>query len=341
MVQFKDYYQTLGVPRTASQKEIKTAYRSLARKFHPDVNKGDKGAEEKFKEVTEAYEVLKDPDKRKRYDTLGSNWKAGADFKPPPDFGQGGFTFDFDRFGEFSRSGSPFSDFFDMLFGQTFGQPGAPGAPGGAAGGQQRTQQRPQQPQGPGTRSSGSQPRSSRIYDQEADIELTIEELANGAQRTLKITPPGSQAKTIEVKIPAGVRPGSKVRIPGQGMNTARGRGDLYLRVKVKPHEQFTIDGDNIICELQVSPALAVIGGQAQVSTLDGSVKIKIPAGTQNGRLLRLKGRGLPSLKNKQPGDLLIRTKIVIPTHPSDAEKELYQKLSELEGTNGTGGATA
>ncbi len=333
VVQFKDYYQTLGVPRTASQKEIKTAYRQLARKFHPDVNKGDKGAEEKFKEVTEAYEVLKDPDKRKRYDTLGSNWKAGADFKPPPDFGQGGFTFDFDRFGEFSRSGSPFSDFFDMLFGQTFGTPGAPGAAG--------QQQRPQRQQAPGsTTGSGGQPRSSRIYDQEADIELSIEELANGAQRTLKITPPGSPPKTIEVKIPAGVRPGSKVRIPGQGMNTARGRGDLYLRVKVKPHEQFTIDGDNIICELQVSPALAVLGGQAQVATLDGSVKIKIPAGTQNGRLLRLKGRGLPSLKNKQPGDLLIRTKIVIPTHPSEAEKDLYKKLSELEGTNGTGTAS-
>lgn len=318
MVKFKDYYQTLGVPRTASQKEIKTAYRSLARKFHPDANKGDKGAEEKFKEIAEAYEVLKDPDKRKRYDTLGSNYKAGADFRPPPDFG-GGFSFDFEKFSEFSKQG-PFSDFFDILFGQTFGQ---------GQGGQQPAGQRPRsgQPQ-PGPATSE---RSSRMYDQEADIELTVEELAKGAQRTLKITPPGSQAKTIEVKIPPGVRPGSRVRITGQGMKTPKGRGDLYLRVKVKPHGDFTIDGDNIICETSISPALAVLGGQASVPTLDGPVKIKIPQGTQNGRLLRLKERGLPNSKKTEAGDLLIRVKIVIPAQPTAKEKALYEQLAELE----------
>jgi len=321
VVKFKDYYQTLGVTRTASQKEIKTAYRSLARKFHPDANKGDKGAEEKFKEIAEAYEVLKDPDKRKKYDTLGSNWKAGADFKPPPDFGGGGgFSFDFEKFGDFSKQGA-FSDFFDILFGQTFGQPGQQQAGrGGAQQQQQRAGAAQQQAE-----------RSNRMYDQEADIELAVEELARGAQRTLKITPPGSEPKTIEVKIPAGVRPGSRVRIAGQGMKTPRGRGDLYLRVKVKPHPDFTIDGDNIICELSISPALAVLGGQAQVPTLDGPVKIKIPAGTQNGRMLRLKGRGLLTSKTQAKGDLLIRVKIVIPTQPTDKERALYEQLAELE----------
>lgn len=316
MVKFKDYYQTLGVPRTATQKEIKTAYRSLARKFHPDANKGDKASEEKFKEITEAYEVLKDPDKRKRYDTLGSNYKAGADFRPPPDFGGGGgFNFDFEKFGEFSKQG-PFSDFFDILFGQTFGQP----PPQGQRGGPQAQQRAAQQAE-----------RSNRMYDQEADIELSVEELAKGAQRTLKITPPGAEAKTIDVKIPAGVRAGSRVRIAGQGMKTPRGRGDLFLRVKVKPHPDFTIDGDNIICDLSISPALAVLGGQAAVPTLDGPVKIKIPAGTQNGRMLRLKQRGLPTSKSANKGDLLIRVKIVIPSQPTEKERALYEQLAELE----------
>ncbi|MBX3072615.1 DnaJ domain-containing protein [Candidatus Obscuribacterales bacterium] len=319
MVKFKDYYQTLGVPRTATQKEIKTAYRSLARKFHPDANKGDKGAEEKFKEIAEAYEVLKDPDKRKRYDTLGSNYKAGSDFRPPPDFGGGGgFNFDFEKFGDFGKQGS-FSDFFDILFGQTFGQP----PQGGARGASQQQQRAGQQRQ-------TQQDRSARMYDQEADIELTVEELAHGAQRTLKITPPGAEPKTIDVKIPAGVRAGSRVRIAGQGMATQRGRGDLYLRVKVKPHAEFTIDGDNIICEISISPALAVLGGQAPVPTLDGTVKIKIPAGTQNGRMLRLKQRGLPA-KNATKGDLLIRVKIVIPSNPTEKERALYEQLAELE----------
>jgi len=341
VVKFKDYYQTLGVTRTSSQKEIKTAYRNLARKFHPDANKGDKGAEEKFKEIAEAYEVLKDPDKRQKYDTLGNNWKAGSDFKPPPEYGGGGgFNFDFERFGDFGKQGG-FSDFFDVLFGQTFGQPGQQqqagrGAAGGAGG--KTFSQQQQQRSGP----AGAQAaRSDRMYDQEADIELSVEELAKGAQRTLKITPPGAEAKTIEVKIPAGVRPGSRVRIAGQGMKTPRGRGDLFLRVKVKTHADFTIDGDNIICDLSISPALAVLGGQAAVPTLDGPVKIKIPAGTQNGRMLRLKGRGLPSSKNATKGDLLIRVKIVIPSHPTDKERALYEQLAELEKAAAPAGTSA
>ena len=320
MVKFKDYYETLGVKRNATAKEIKTAYRALARKYHPDANQGNKSSEEKFKEITEAYEVLKDEEKRKKYDTLGNNWKNGAEFKPPPDF-TGGFQFDFEKFSDLSRSG-PFSDFFEVLFGQTFGSPGST-AGGGTTGGRTTTRR---YTTGGATRSASRKPK-----DQEAVIELTVEELANGAHRTLKITPPGSSSKTIEVKIPKGVRSGSKVRIPGQGVDSPSGRGDLFLKVKVKPHEHFTIDGDNLFCEAEVSPAKAVLGGQAKVPTLDGPVKIKIPARTQGGKLLRLRGRGLPNLKSSDRGDLLIRIKIVIPDSLTGEEKELYEKLAEIE----------
>lgn len=315
MVKFKDYYQTLGVNRTATQKDIKSAYRSLARKYHPDANQGDKASEEKFKEITEAYEVLKDEEKRKKYDRLGSNWKAGAEFKPPPDFGAGGFGFDFEKFSDLSKSGGPFSDFFDVLFGQTFGG----GAPQGGAGSRTTSSG--------GTRFSGAR----KPKDQEATIELSVEELAAGAHRTLKITPPGAASKTIEVKIPKGVRAGSKVRIPGQGADSPYGRGDLFLKVKVKPHDKFTIDGDNLFCEAEISPAKAVLGGRTRVPTLDGPVKIRIPAGTQGGKLLRLRGRGLPQLKSTTRGDLLIRVKIVIPEKLSAEEKDLYEKLASLE----------
>lgn len=305
MVKYKDYYASLGVPRTATEKEIKTSYRKLARQFHPDANPGNKEAEEKFKEITEAYEVLKDPDKRRKYDMLGSNWKAGSDFQPPPDMG--GFTFDFGGFGDLGR-GSAFSDFFEMLFGSPLaGQAGA----------------------GRGFRPGAS----LRGADQEADVELAVEELARGAMRTLQISAPGVKPKTLEVKIPAGVRAGSKVRIPGEGGPSAQGgtRGDLYLKVKVKPHEHFTIEGDNLLSEVHVSPSQAVLGGEATVQTLDGSVRIVIPPGSQSGRLLRLRNKGLPKVKQEARGDQLVRVKIAIPTDVTPEEKELYQKLAELE----------
>lgn len=306
MVKYKDYYDSLGVSRTATDKEIKTAYRKLARQYHPDANPGNKASEEKFKEITEAYEVLKDSDKRRKYDMLGSNWKAGSDFHPPPDMG--GYAFDFGGLGDLGR-GSAFSDFFEMLFGAPFG-----GAPGGAARGPR----------------AGGQMRGA---DQEAEVELTVEELAGGATRMLQISAPGQKAKTLEVKIPAGIRAGSRVRIPGEGGQSFGGgtRGDLYLKVKVKPHERFTIEGDNLICEAQVSPAKAVVGGEATVPTLDGSVRIVIPPGSQSGRLLRLRNRGLPKLKQQTRGDQLVRIKIVIPTAPSPEEKALWEKLLQLE----------
>ncbi len=303
MVKFKDYYETLGVSRSATDKEIKAAYRKLARQHHPDANKGNKASEEKFKEIGEAYEVLKDPEKRRRYDALGANYKDGADFRPPPDFGQGGFSFDF---GNLGGGHSSFSDFFEMLFGQNFG--GSGGMTGGPL---------------------GSTPR--RRFDQEAEIELSIEELAKGSVRTLQISEPGAKTRTLEVKIPAGVRAGSKVRVSGEGGKSMGGPGDLYLKVKVKPHPYFTIDGDNLICEVSLTPAQAVIGGEAMVTTLDGPIRIRIPAGTQNGRLLRLRGRGLPRLKGAVKGDQLVRTKIVIPSTVTAQEKALYEQLATLE----------
>lgn len=322
-MKFKDYYQTLGVARSASQQEIKTSYRKLARKHHPDANKGDKASEEKFKEISEAYEVLKDPEKRKRYDMLGSNWKAGADFKPGAG-GEGNFGgFDFD-FGNFQRGtgggGGGFSDFFEALFGQ------AGGPFGGAQGAGSRFGTRQSRPHAQQTGRA-----SLRPHEQQADIELSVEELARGAQRTLKVTPQGEKAKTIEVKIPKGVRAGSKIRVAGQGAMTPTGRGDLILRIKVRPHKDFTIDGDNLVCEVTLKPGVAVTGGQASVPTLDGPVKIKIPALTQSGRTLRLKGRGLPVLKQTTTGDLLVKVKISVPENPSDKEQELYAKLAEIE----------
>lgn len=307
MVKYKDYYSTLGVPRNASEKEIKSAYRKLARQHHPDVNQGDKTAEDKFKDIAEAYEVLSDADKRKRYDTLGANWKAGADFTPPPGFS--GFSFDFNDLRGFGQN-SPFSDFFETLFGQTFtGQPGA-GGPGGARRG--------------GTMKGA---------DQEADIELTIEEAAKGSARNVHISAPGQKQRTLQVKIPPGVRTGSKVRVAGEaGPNPMGGPpGDLYLKVKLKPHPYFSVEGDNLVSELVVSPALAVLGGEVQVNTLDGPVRINIPANSQSGRMLRLRERGLPRLKQKIKGDHLVRLKVNVPANITEEERELYRQLLEIE----------
>lgn len=307
-VKYKDYYQALGVKRSATDKEIKAAYRKLARQYHPDANPGNKQAEERFKELTEAYEVLKDQEKRRRYDMLGANWKAGADFEPPPGFG--GFNFDFSNLGGFGKPGgsaaSPFSDFFDILFGQTFGaQPGQPGAQPGAAGASRR----------PGGRS----------IDQEAEIELTIEELARGAARNIQVSRPGTPGKTLQVKIPAGVRPGSKVRVPGEAPASPLGGppGDLFLKVRVKPHPFLTLEGDNLISELQISAPLAILGGEAAVNTLDGAVHINIPPLSQNNRMLRLRERGLPKLKQSVRGDHLVRLRVQIPASISAEEKTL------------------
>lgn len=306
-VKFKDYYEILGLPRNATDKDIKVAYRKLARQHHPDANKGNKSSEEKFKEINEAYEVLKDPAKRQRYDQLGSNYKSGADFQPPPDFG--GFSFDFENFRDLGK-GSAFSDFFDVLFGQS----GAVGAGH------------------PGT-TTGRSARSPRHLDQEAEIELTVEELASGTTRTLQISSAHTKPKTLEVKIPAGVRAGSKIRVSGEGARVGAGgmSGDLFLLVKVKPHACFAIEDDNLISHLTLTPAQAVLGIETNVNTLSGTVKIRVPAGSQNGRLLRLRGRGLPKLKGGTSGDQLVRIKITTPVNPTEEEVKLYEQLLKLE----------
>jgi len=324
LVKYKDYYDTLGVSRKATDKEIKTAYRKLARQHHPDANPGDKQAEERFKEITEAYEVLKDADKRAKYDMLGSNWKAGAEFRPPPDFG--GFSFDFGDLSGFGGrgpfrgggGGSAFSDFFDTLFGQTFSAEGGPAGTGPGAG-----------PRGG--------PRSNRGQDQEAEIELTLDELVHGTARNIQISGPGLKPKTLEVKIPAGLRAGKKVRVPGEGGISMDGgtRGDLFLKINVKPHPYYTIDGDNLITDLPISPAKAVLGGEATVQTMDGPVTIVVPPGSQSGRLLRLRGKGLPKYKQEGKGDHLVKLKLVLPSDLSPEERELYEKLAHLEAAKG------
>ncbi len=303
LVKYKDYYSTLGVQRSATDKEIKAAYRKLARQFHPDANAGNKEAEEKFKEISEAYEVLKDSDKRRRYDQLGANWKAGADFTPPPGFS--GFNFDFRNFGDIH--GSPFSDFFEAVFGQHFG----------TAGGAETA--------GFGRRNKGQ--------DSEAEIELTLEEVSKGTARNVHVSTPHQKPKVLQVKIPAGVKQGSKVRIPGEGGPSPAGGppGDLFLRVKIKPHPTFNLEGDTIVSELPISPATAVLGGEVSVMTLDGPVKINVPAMSQNGRMLRLRERGLPRLKQATRGDQLVRIKIVIPDTVTAEEKALYEQLSAAE----------
>lgn len=302
MVKYQDYYSTLGVQRTATDKEIKAAYRKLARQFHPDANAGNKAAEEKFKEISEAYEVLKDSDKRRRYDQLGANWKAGADFTPPPGFG--GFNFDFRNFTDVQ--GSPFSDFFEALFGQQFGT---------------------------GAGETVSFGRRNKGQDSEAEIELTLEEVLKGTARNIHVSAPHARPKTLQVKIPAGVKQGSKVRVPGEGGPSASGGppGDLYLKVKIKPHPVFALEGDAVVSELPISPALAVLGGEASVPTLDGPVNIKIPPLSQNGRMLRLRERGLPRLKQATRGDQLVRLKIVIPDSVTAEEKALYEQLAACE----------
>ncbi len=312
MVKYKDYYEILGVPRNAAEKEIKSAFRKLARKFHPDTNRGNKDAEEKFKEINEAYEVLSDPDKKRRYDTLGSSFNPGSDFTPPP-----GFDFSFNDFNKgFTQTHeAPFSDFFEMLFGEAFKNKTTTHFDDLFTQGYPRQQ----------TKRRGD--------DQSIKLELTIEEAYRGTTRKMDINIPGLLPKRLEVKIPPNVREGSKIRMAGEGSSGKNGghAGDLFLVVTLKEHPFFKIENDDINSEILITPSNAVLGTEIEVPTLDGPVKMVIPPGTQNDKMLRLRSKGMPHQKREGRGDHFVKVKINTPTVISEEEKKLYQELSKIE----------
>jgi curved DNA-binding protein len=315
-VQYKDYYEILGIPRGASESDIKKAFRKLAREYHPDVAKDKKKAEEKFKEVNEAYEVLGDPAKRKKYDELGANWKSGAEFRPPPGWdgfsggqpfsgrGQGGEDFEF-RFG-----GTGFSDFFEQIFGSMGGRRG-----------------------GFGRFSNSEEPElAERGRDIEGDIMVTLEEAMRGAVRTVNVRHTVGRSvktETHQVKIPPGVTEGRRLRIAGRGETGSGGgaAGDLFLRVRLARHPDFEVEGHSLIYEAELAPWEAVLGTNLSVPTLDGRVNIKVPPGTQSGQKLRVRGRGLPDREGGH-GDLMVVTRIAVPAGISDAEKKLWEQLA-------------
>ena len=329
---YKDYYAILGVKKDAPDDEIQKAYRKLARKFHPDVNKAPE-AETKFKEIGEAYEVLKDPDKRQKYDQYGSAWKRAQQTGTPPpgweghfDFGQGG--------GGFGGAGAgDFSSFFDMLFGG-----GRPGARGRGAGFQ-----------GFGGQGFGGQGFGTQGFggggDTEATITLSLEEAVRGGKREITLADPGTgQRKTLSVRIPEGVRAGQRIRLAGQGQPGINGGqpGDLYLRIEIEPDPRYKVDGANLQTTVAVTPWEAALGGDAEVQTLDGPVRVKIPAGSSTGRRIRLRGRGLPQAGSAgsggssgsasdggNRGDLLAEIRIVVPETLSERERELFEQLAE------------
>ncbi|MEO1590941.1 MAG: DnaJ C-terminal domain-containing protein [Cyanobacteria bacterium J06632_22] len=323
---FKDYYDILGVSKTASADDIKRAFRKLARKYHPDVNPGDTKAEAKFKEVNEANEVLSDPDKRKKYDQFGRYWQqAGRGGGPTPggaDYG----GFDFSDYGSFD-------EFINELLGR-FGT-GFGGAPGGG-----RNYRPTGNPYGGGFggyggASPGFDPRtagrtSSANFDQEANISLTLSEAFKGTQKKLRIG-----GDVVEVRIPPGAKPGSKIRLRGKGqMNPySKQRGDVYLVVTLQPHPFFQFDGDNLTCEVPISPDEAVLGAKVDVPTPDGSVTVNIPAGIRSGQSLRLKGKGWVKPKGKRT-DQLVKILIDTPKQVSDEEKALYEKLQTVRSYN-------
>ena len=325
-MEYRDYYKILGVTRTATADEVKKSYRRLARKFHPDVSK-EKDAEARFKEVQEAYEVLKDPEKRAAYDQLGSNWKSGEQFRPPPDWANG-FEFRGGPRGGAGRQGGAgqqgsrysqsedvfedegYSDFFSSLFGG-----GAAGGPFAQAGGANRR-------------------RAGR--DHHAGIDIDLQEAFAGTTRVLELKrpqlkPDGTlevQPHTVKVTIPAGVTEGQPIRLAGQGEAGPGGgkAGDLYLEVHIRPDKLFQLEGRDVTLTLPVAPWEAALGGPVKVPTLAGAVEMNIPAGAQSGQKLRLRGRGLPG---QQPGDQYVQLKVVLPPANSPEAKALYEEMRQ------------
>ena len=306
-MKFKDYYEVLGVSRDATQDEIKRAYRKLARKYHPDVSK-EPDAEPKFKELGEAYEVLKDPEKRAAYDQFGQNWQHGQDFTPPPGWDAG---FEFSGGGFTGAEAEQFSDFFESLFGG--------GGFGRAAGG------------------GGRRTWTQKGEDHHARILIDLEDAYHGAEKSLTLKVPEvdetghvvTRTKTLHVKIPKGITRGKRIRLRGQGAPGIGGGepGDLYLEVDFRPHPFYRIEGKDLYLDLPVTPWEAALGATVKVPTPGGIVDLKIPPGSQTDRKLRLKGRGLPG---KTPGDEYVVLKIETPEPRTDEQRQLYERMAEI-----------
>ena len=312
-VKFKDYYEVLGLPRGASEEDIRKAFRKLARQYHPDVAKDKKAAEEKFKEINEANEVLSDPAKRKKYDELGANWKQGAEFRPPGGAGRGrpftgggtgaGGGADF----EYQFGGTGFSDFFESMFGTRGGRRGGFNGAG----------------------VDDDENFAARGNDVEGDIMVTLEEAMRGSVRTVNVRRGEREAASYQVRIPAGVSEGQRLRIAGRGAAGVGGgtAGDLFLRVRLARHPDFEIQEHNLVHEIPLAPWEAVLGAQISVPTLEAPVNIKIPPGTQNGQRLRVRGRGLPQPGGAR-GDLLVAVRVEVPAKVSEKERALWEQLA-------------
>jgi curved DNA-binding protein len=313
---YKDYYSALGVKKDASPEEIQKAYRKLARKFHPDVNK-DPGSEHKFREAAEAYEVLKDADKRSKYDRYGSAWKAASEQQTagrgggpggvPPGYEEFAWAFGGDGGGgrgysNMGGDGSGFSSFFDMLF-------------GGQAGG------------GPRVRTANW---SAQGSDHQAVLEISLEEAARGGEREIQLADGAGSTSRVRLNVPRGVKPGQRLRLSGKGGAGAGGAksGDLFLQVEIAADPRFVLEGNDLRTTVPIAPWTAALGGAATVATLDGPVQIKVPAGSSTGRRIRLKGKGYPAAEG--PGDLYAEFRIVVPETLSERERELFQELSEV-----------
>lgn len=282
-MEFKDYYETLGVEASAGEAELKTAYRRLARKYHPDVSK-EKGAEEKFKSINEAYEVLRDKEKRLQYDQLRARgYRSGQEYQPPPGFGSGGgFQQGFGNTG-----GGDFSDFFESLFG-----------------GRSRASQQP-------------------LGDTRAKVAIPLETAFSGGQQRFNV-----DGRTLEVKIPAGIKPGQVIRLAGQGRSSGSRKSDLLLEIDYRPHADFEVDDRNILYTLSLAPWEAALGTAATIPTLGGAVELKIPADSEAGKKLRLRGRGLPGKPNA--GDQIVEIEIRAPKAETEAQRDFYRKMAEV-----------
>ena len=308
-VAYKDYYKLLGVERSAGKEEIAKAYKKLARKYHPDLNPGDKAAEEKFKDINEAYEVLKDDEKRRMYDQLGPNWKDGQQFTGGPGFENFNFNFNGQNFG-----GGMNSDFFEALFGQ-MGRGGFRGQAGGDPFG------------GFGGGFGGR--RSRRGSDVEADIDITLEEARSGGTKQVTLSS-GGTSSNLQINIPAGTKDGGKLRLRGKG-NPGDPAGDLYLTVHYAPHPVFRVDGMDVTCEVALTPWEAVFGAKKRVPTLDGDVEMNIPAGSSSGRKLRIRGRALGPDGGRGDEYVVIGISIPKPEDLNEEQLKLWQALAEQQ----------